>query len=622
MHPTGKVTVFTGSHSHGQGHETTFAQVAADELQLPIEDVEIVHGDTGQVPFGMGSYGSRSGPVGTAAIYMGTQKIKEKAKKIAAHLLEANEADVVYESGKFAVKGTPGRFKTFGDVALMAYLAHNMPKNLEPGLEAISFFDPGNFVFPFGTHVCVVEVTRDTGNVKLVRYLAVDDLGQRDQPDDRGRHGPRRHRAGRLAGALGARRIRRGGPARHRLVHELRDAARGRRALAGSGTHRDAQPGEPARHQGRGRDRHHRLHRLRGQRGDGRALALRDHAPGHAAHAGTHLGSTSRPQSHARNRKPARLRRRRDRSHAPYSARRREGGDTLEEDTMYAASFEYHAPSTLQDALALLGKYGEEAKVLAGSQSLVPLMKLRLAQPAHVVDLRKVDGLTGIREANGALQIGAFTTHAAMASSELVRKRLPMAAEAAALIGDAQVRNLGTIGGSLAHADPSADWPAVMTALDASVVVAGPRGERTIKLEQLIVGPLTTSLQPGEILVQIRVALPPARTAGAYEKLPNPASRFAIVGVAAEVSLDGRGAVAWSRIALTGLGSKVTRAGYVEQALQGKSDAAAVKAAAARAAEGIELREDLIGSPAYKAQLASVYTERAVLRAMARARER
>src|SRR4051794_9788768 len=178
VHPTGKVTVFTGSHSHGQGHETTFAQVAADELQLPFEDVEIVHGDTGQVPFGMGSYGSRSGPVGTAAIYMGAQKIKEKAKKIAAHLLEANEADVVYESGKFAVKGSPGRFKTFGDVALMAYLAHNMPKNLEPGLEAISFFDPGNFVFPFGTHVCVVEVARDTGNVKLVRYLAVDDLGR------------------------------------------------------------------------------------------------------------------------------------------------------------------------------------------------------------------------------------------------------------------------------------------------------------------------------------------------------------------------------------------------------------------------------------------------------------
>jgi carbon-monoxide dehydrogenase large subunit len=178
VHPTAKVSVFTGSHSHGQGHETTFAQVAADELGLPFEDVEIIHGDTGQVQFGMGSYGSRSGAVGTAAVYMSAQKIKEKAKKIAAHLLEAAEADVVYEGGKFSVKGSPGRSKTFGDVALMAYLAHNLPKGLEPGLEAISFFDPGNFVFPFGTHICVVEVERDTGKVKVVRYVAVDDLGR------------------------------------------------------------------------------------------------------------------------------------------------------------------------------------------------------------------------------------------------------------------------------------------------------------------------------------------------------------------------------------------------------------------------------------------------------------
>jgi len=178
VHPTGKVTVFTGSHSHGQGHETTFAQVVADELQVPIDDVDIIHGDTGQVPFGMGSYGSRSGPVGAAAIYVSAQKIKEKAKKIAAHLLEANEKDVTYEGGKFFVKGSPDRSKSFFDVSLMAYLAHNLPKGLEPGLEAISFFDPGNFVFPFGTHICVVEVERDTGQVKLVRYVAVDDLGR------------------------------------------------------------------------------------------------------------------------------------------------------------------------------------------------------------------------------------------------------------------------------------------------------------------------------------------------------------------------------------------------------------------------------------------------------------
>ena len=290
---------------------------------------------------------------------------------------------------------------------------------------------------------------------------------------------------------------------------------------------------------------------------------------------------------------------------------------------MYSAPFEYHAPATLSEAIALLGRYGDEAKVLAGSQSLIALMKLRLAQPAHVVDLRKVDGLTGVREAQGALLVGALTTHAAMAASELVRAKLPMAAEAASQIGDPQVRNLGTIGGSLAHADPAADWPAVLTALDATVVVAGPRGERTLKVQDLITGPLSTVLENGELLTQVKIPLPPARTAGAYEKLPNPASRFAVVGVAAEVSLDARNAVQWSRIAITGLAPKVTRATQVEQALQGKSgDAAAVKAAAARAADGLELRPDLTGSAAYKAQLAAVYTERAVLRAISRARER
>ncbi len=178
VHPTGKITVFTGSHSHGQGHETTFAQLTADELGIPYEDVEIVHGDTAAIPFGMGTYGSRSAAVGGSAIYASIQKIKEKGKKIAAHLLEANEADMDYAEGKFFVKGSPGRAKTFGEVTLMAYLAHNLPKGLEPGLEATSFWDPSNFVYPFGTHIAVVEVDVDTGKVKILRYVAVDDVGR------------------------------------------------------------------------------------------------------------------------------------------------------------------------------------------------------------------------------------------------------------------------------------------------------------------------------------------------------------------------------------------------------------------------------------------------------------
>src|SRR5690348_10243382 len=154
---------------------------------------------------------------------------------------------------------------------------------------------------------------------------------------------------------------------------------------------------------------------------------------------------------------------------------------------MYAAPFEYHAPTSIADAVALLEKFGEDAKVVSGSQSLVPLMKLRLATPKHLVDLRKIAGLTGVTEQSGAVVIGGLTTHDAIARNDVVRRKLPMMAEAAGNIGDAQVRNMGTIGGSLAHADPAADWPAVLMALDASVQIAGRRGERSMRLDQFIV---------------------------------------------------------------------------------------------------------------------------------------
>jgi aerobic carbon-monoxide dehydrogenase large subunit len=177
VHPTGMVTVYTGSHAHGQGHETTFAQLVADELQIPMEQVEIVHGDTGSVPFGMGTYGSRSASVGGTAIHMSLNKVKEKGKKIAAHLLEASPKDIEYVNGSFQVIGVPSKAIPFGAVALTAYVPHNYPEGLEPGLEETSFYDPSNFCFPFGAHACVVEVERDTGQVKILRYVAVDDVG-------------------------------------------------------------------------------------------------------------------------------------------------------------------------------------------------------------------------------------------------------------------------------------------------------------------------------------------------------------------------------------------------------------------------------------------------------------
>jgi carbon-monoxide dehydrogenase large subunit len=177
VHPTGKVTVFTGSHSHGQGHETTFAQLVAGELGIDMDDVEIVHGDTGKVAFGMGTYGSRSASVGGTAILMSLNKVKEKGKKIAAHLLEASPADIEFTAGQFSVKGVPGKSIGFAQVALTAYVPHNYPEGLEPGLDETSFYDPSNFCFPFGAHACVVEIEPETGHVKIVRYLAVDDVG-------------------------------------------------------------------------------------------------------------------------------------------------------------------------------------------------------------------------------------------------------------------------------------------------------------------------------------------------------------------------------------------------------------------------------------------------------------
>ena len=177
FHPTGKVTLYTGSSSHGQGHETTFAQIAASELGIPIEDVAVVHGDTSQMQFGVGTFGSRSAAVGGTAIHMAVEKVKEKAKRLAAHLLEAAEADIVYEDGKLFVAGAPAEAKTIQEIAFATHMASSLPEGMEPGLEALSYFDPKNFTWPFGTHIAVVEVDPDTGEVDLRRYIAVDDVG-------------------------------------------------------------------------------------------------------------------------------------------------------------------------------------------------------------------------------------------------------------------------------------------------------------------------------------------------------------------------------------------------------------------------------------------------------------
>src|SRR5256712_130017 len=182
LHPTGKATVYTGGHPHGQGEETTFAQIVGDELGLPVADIEVVHGDTKLTPYGQGTYGSRTTPVEGGSIALSARKVKDKARKIAAHLLEAREEDLEFADGKFVVKGSPKAAKTIQEIAWAAYMAGNMPKGVEPVLDATTFYDPTNFVFPFGCHICVVDVDRETGQVKIRRYVAVDDVGNQINP--------------------------------------------------------------------------------------------------------------------------------------------------------------------------------------------------------------------------------------------------------------------------------------------------------------------------------------------------------------------------------------------------------------------------------------------------------
>lgn len=280
---------------------------------------------------------------------------------------------------------------------------------------------------------------------------------------------------------------------------------------------------------------------------------------------------------------------------------------------MIPAPFEYAAPTSLEEALSLLAQHGEDAKLLAGGHSLVPLMKLRLAGPAMVIDLGRVPGLSGISRSDGALRIGAMTTHAAVERSAEVAGAAPALAEAAHHIGDRQVRALGTIGGSVVHGDPAADLPAVMLALGAEMVLRSRAGERTVKADDFFVGLLETAVRPDEILVEVRV---PAGARSAYEKYPNPASHYAIVGVAAALDLQG-GTVRSARLGVTGAAPVAYRARGAEKALRGQPlTEEAIGRAAEAAYDGRELLGDIHASAEYRAHLVRVFTRR-VLRRLA-----
>jgi carbon-monoxide dehydrogenase medium subunit len=288
---------------------------------------------------------------------------------------------------------------------------------------------------------------------------------------------------------------------------------------------------------------------------------------------------------------------------------------------MFPANFGYVAAGSVEEALQLMAKHGEEGKLLAGGHSLIPAMKLRLQSPQTLIDLGAVPGLRGVRVDGNNLIIGALTVHTDVASSELVRKHVPGLSDAASAIGDMQVRNRGTIGGSVAHADPAADLPVILTALNAAFIVQSLSGNRAIAVDDFFTDFYTTAINANEILTEIHVPIPPAGSGSAYAKLPHPASGYVVVSAGALITRQASGSCTAARIAIGGLGSGPCRAVATEIELQGKPlTPQVIAAAAAKAAEETDPVEDSYASVEYKLHVATVYARRAIEEAVRRAR--
>jgi carbon-monoxide dehydrogenase medium subunit len=287
---------------------------------------------------------------------------------------------------------------------------------------------------------------------------------------------------------------------------------------------------------------------------------------------------------------------------------------------MIPAAFAYHVPSSLAEAVALLARLGDDAKILSGGQSLIPMMKLRLATPGHLVDLGRIPGLDHLREVDGALRIGALVRESDLEDSDLVRTRYPLLHDASRVIADPVVRNLATVCGNLAHADPANDHPAAMLALGAEMIAVGPGGERRIPARAFFTGLFATALGPAEVLTEVRVPAPPPRSAGAYLKLERKVGDFATAAVAVQVTLGGDGACEKVGIGLTNVGPTPIQARAAEAALVGRRpDASAIRAAAAAASQEARPETDLRGPAEYKRDLVRVLTARALARAVERA---
>jgi carbon-monoxide dehydrogenase medium subunit len=279
---------------------------------------------------------------------------------------------------------------------------------------------------------------------------------------------------------------------------------------------------------------------------------------------------------------------------------------------MIPGAFEYYAPRSLTDAVKFLADHRDDVKILSGGQSLLPLMKMRLSKPGFIVDIGRIPGLDMITEEGDSLIIGGLITHAQIESSELLRKKCPLLPQTATTIADVQVRNCGTIGGSVAHADPAGDWPATIVTLDADIKIVGPNGERRVKCADFFLGLLMSVLEPDEIVTAIKVPIT-GNDKTAYLKAAPRSSGFAVVGVAVRLALDGNETCNQIAVGITGVTDKAYRAERVEQVLKGKRlDASAIEQAAREATRNIEVIEDINGSSEYRKHLTEVYVTRAI----------
>ena len=608
MLATGKVEVVTGASAHGQGHETAFSQIVADRLGVAFEDVEVLHGDTQVVPKGLDTYGSRSLVVGGEALVRAADKVIEKAKPVAAHLLEASVDDIEFNAGTVLGRAAPTRGWRSARSPVAVFAAHNLPDGMEPSLDSDATYDPVNFYFPHGTHLCAMEVDTETGALKMRKYVCVRRHRQHHQPADRRGSGARRPGPGHRPGAVGGGGLRRRRHAGVGLVRRLPAADRGRHDQLRHRPHHDARR-RPTRWAPRASARPAPSPRRRpwSTRWSTRSATSGVNdiqmpcTPERVWKAvnGAGAGGADPTEGAA----------------MPHFSENEDGPSSTEgAGAVIPAQFDYLAPTTVEEALAALAEHGDDAKILAGGQSLLPVLRMRLNAPEMVIDLGKIESLRGVRDDGDAIVIGAMTPHAAVGQDPLVTEHALLIHKAVQHLADAQIRHRGTFGGALAHADPAGDMGAPALALGAQFVIAGAGGSRTVEADDFFVDLFETAIGEDEILTEIRI---PKHTGwGAhYEKFVRVAHQWPIVAVAATVKVDG-GTIAEARVGLTNMGSTPLRARGVEAALAGQpATDEAVRAAAAGAAEGTNPPSDLNGDADYRRHLAAVLTRRAVLAA-------